>query len=164
MLKSVVAFRVSDGERNVFLSYLGVSAVGAFLAFFAGLTLEGAATLATFPDLYDIWLALSGAIGAASALSMGRRFLGRSDLLGAVQVLLVFPMITLIAALIAGSLALPIYGTMFGPLALVTTLISNPFLAGVWITAIFGAHAAYAIYREEREVFFTTSRTDRIAG
>ena len=162
MFASLAAFRVTDGERSVLISYVGVSIVGACLAFSVGLTLDSASALSTYPNLYDAWLAISGAIGAASALYLGRGFLGRSDVAGAIRVFLALPVISLTASLIAGTFALPIYGTMFGPLALFSTFVSNPLLAGVWITSIFGAHAAHAAYQQERDTIFTAIRRDGI--
>jgi hypothetical protein len=148
---SVQFVQFSYGERGVIWSYLGVCLIGALVALSVGLTLNGSSSLTTFPSPYDLWLAFSGALGAGSALYLGRGFLGRSDLWGMICVLVGLPFISFGGALIAGTLALPIYGTMFGPLALISTFIENPFLAAIWATAIFGAHAGQALYQGEQD-------------
>ena len=59
--------------------------------------------------------------------------------------------ISFVGALIGGTLALPFYGTMFGPFTLVVTLLNAPFLAVLWIWTLFSAHLMIKERRIERD-------------
>ena len=59
-------------------------------------------------------------------------------------------------------MALPFYGTMFGPFTLVVSLFSAPILAILWITALFSAHLMIKVRRIERDsILYVTLPTQR---
>jgi len=51
-------------------------------------------------------------------------------------------------------MALPLYGTMFGPFTLFVSLFSAPLLALLWVNVLVGAHFLLAIWRTERDTIF----------
>ena len=148
MLSSFARFPLSNGEQSVVWSYFGLSLVGAWVAFSTGVSLKEATT--ALPTVYDLWLAISGAIGASAALFYCRKYFGQADLFGMAKVVIGIAFVSLGAAFIAGTLALPIYGTMFGPLAMLSTFYAHPILAYVWGTALLGVNAAYAHRNREQ--------------
>lgn len=104
---------------------------------------------------YDVWALLSGAVGASLGLFLGRRWMGRPGVKGACCAMVGALAITFTAALIGGSLALPIYGTMFGPLAVVSTFYEVPIAALLWLSMIYLCHRAFSHYRQERLTLYT---------
>lgn len=59
--------------------------------------------------------------------------------------------ISFVGALFGGTLALPFYGTMFGPFTLVVTLIKAPILALLWTSSLLSAHFMIKVRRDERD-------------
>ncbi|MFQ6548407.1 hypothetical protein AADZ90_010635 [Aestuariibius sp. 2305UL40-4] len=89
---------------------------------------------------YDYWTILSGMIGAVIAYRTAEGHLGLPGVWGAVRAFGAGIWITLAGAVIGGTLVLPGFGTMFGPLSVIVTLIEAPVLLVLWAATIFGAH------------------------
>ncbi|SEW20784.1 hypothetical protein SAMN04488515_1599 [Cognatiyoonia koreensis] len=152
-LKSA-GFGPTPGERSLAIAYLGVAIFGAVISFSVVNRLGGSNAVIRPLGGYDFWVIISGALGAYGGLYLGRVWLGHPGMAGWLKALVAIPVISFIAALIGGTFALPGHGTMFGPLALLTTLIGNPLLALFWSCTILSAHYRFAIWREERETIF----------
>jgi len=114
-------------------AYLVVMLFGAALSVNVVLTLGGIAAWMTPFSSYDYWVIFCGAVGAGVGLYLGRERFGHTGTRGAVQAAVGIVWISFVGALIGGTLALPFYGTMFGPFTLVVTLLNAPFLAVLWI-------------------------------
>lgn len=62
--------------------------------------------------------------------------------------------VTFFAPVLAGTLVLPLYGTMFGPLALWIMFLRQPVLAIAWFGVLVAAHLLMQHYRRERATIF----------
>ncbi len=60
----------------------------------------------------------------------------------------------LLAGVIGGTIALPVFGTMFGPWLLVVTFVQAPVLLLPVTVALWAFHISYQRYRDERETIF----------
>jgi len=148
------AFTLSSGEANLAVAYIGVAIFGAIMSFSVVNRLGGGNEIIRPMTSYDCWIILAGGIGAYSALFLGRTWLGHAGIGGYVRVLIAIPVISFIASIITGTLAFPGHGTMFAPLALVTTVIANPMLGILWGGMIVAAHFRFARWRTERDTIF----------
>jgi len=146
--------KYSDGERGVYLAYAIVSLFGALLSFLVINQLGGSSEILRPLGLYDLWSIASGAVGASIGLYVGRRWLGGTGLSGWLKALVAIPVISFIAALAGGTLALPIYGTMFGPMALAVTFYENVIVFVFWTWTVLIAHILFISYRKERASVF----------
>ena len=89
---------------------------------------------------YQYWTILSGMLGAGIAYRTGEGHLGLPGWKGGIRAVAAGVWITLAGAAIGGTLALPFYGTMFGPLLVIVTMIEVPALFALWCIALLGAH------------------------
>ncbi|MBI1418551.1 MAG: hypothetical protein GC146_15150 [Limimaricola sp.] len=101
--------------------------------------------------LFSLWGAASGAVGGWVALRLSAHRLGHPGLPGTLRALGGIITISFIAALIAGTMILPGYGTMFGPFSLAMTLIGSPIVAVLWLLGLWLSHKLIATWRHEQE-------------
>jgi len=153
-------FSPTPGERGLAFAYVAIALFGTVLSFTVVNRLGGGNDIIRPMGLYDIWVIFSGAIGAFGGLYIGCVWLGHPGLRGWWNALVAIPVISFLAAMIAGTLALPGHGTMFGPLGLFTTMIANPLLAIFWSATIIAAHFRFMSWRKERDsIFWAGSET-----
>ncbi len=150
--------RLTAGESKLVLAYVTVSLFGAVLAFCAVTRLSDGAMIVRAPTQYEVWICLCGAIGAATGLYLARHRLGQPGLAGLWQAVIGMALICFAGSLIAGTLALPLYGTMFGPFTLTVILAGSPVLAALWVTNLFGAHLLMGQWRTERDSIFAAGQ------
>lgn len=136
------------------VAFFGVGLAGAVLAFTIVTRLGGDAALFRAVTAYDLWVIASGVLGAGSALYLGRKWLGNAGPLGHGMAVVGILIVTLISGVCAGTLVLPLYGTMFGPFLIVVTLWAHPGLAVIWLLVLTSSHLLFAIYRRERASIF----------
>lgn len=138
----------SRGERNIAFAYVLLSVLGALIAFVSVIRLRN---IGPFFDigLFEVWVSLAGACGAVLALKASSRFMGQVGVKGFAFALWGAFYLSLVGSLVAGTLVLPVYGTMFGPFTLAVTLIGAPILAAAWVSAVMLAHLTFVAYREE---------------
>jgi hypothetical protein len=141
----------TPAERKMAYAYFIVMLFGAALSVNVVLTLGGVAAWMTPFTTYDYWVFFCGAIGTGAGLYLGRDWFGHAGKRGAMQAAIGIVWISFVGALIGGTLALPFYGTMFGPFTLVVTLINTPFLAVLWICTLFSTHLMIKQRRIERD-------------
>lgn len=144
----------TEGERHATLAYIALGLVGAALSFLIALRIGRSSFMARGPDLYDLWLAVSGMAGACLALRYGAGRFGHPGTQGLRRALQGMVIVTLLAPVLAGTLVLPLYGTMFGPLALAVTFAGSPFVALIWFATLAGVHLLFLTLRLERETIF----------
>ncbi len=147
-------FWLTDGERGVALAYVGLAVFGAGLAHSVVNNLGGQGTILRSLSGYDIWMILSGAVGADLALYFNRNRIGHAGASGLWTAAIGALLITLSATIIAGTLALPGYGTMFGPFAAFVTFWSSPVLLVFWCIMLIATHMLFSNWRKERETLF----------
>lgn len=153
-------FWLTEGERGVLLAYIGVAVFGAGLAHTVVNNLGGNHEILRTLTTYDIWMILSGALGADIALYVSRDKFGQPSGAGLGQALIGMFTVTFIAAVVAGTFALPGYGTMFGPFAAFVTFWASPLLLIFWGMMLLATHWLYARWRSERDTVFAEPEDD----
>lgn len=143
-------FTLTEGERSILLAAISASVFGAVLAFNFVMTLGGQMAMLNMLSAYELWVTMSGAIGALAGLYLSRNWMGHAGWRGLVRACAGIISTSMTRAVVGGTLALPFYGTMFGPFTLVMTLIGAPILAILWISTLACAHFLLATWRSER--------------
>lgn len=139
------------GERRVAMAMAVVALVGAIVASRAQEHLTGTLQV---EGGYHLWVILAGMLGAPAGLAIAVHNHGHRGAAGLARLVWGIVSGSFIAALIGGSLALPIYGTMFGPMLLGLVFAASPWLALLWLGAFVLTHRAMADWRRERESIF----------
>ena len=151
-------FKLSDltqGEKALFASYACAGVAGAWTSYIVTLRLlDRDAVLSSPMGIFELWTFIAGAVGAILAIYLNRRWFGHHGLSGIRFTLVAILNTTFVAAVIGGTLALPIYGTMFGPLAITGTFWASPPILYLWLASLLGANFAYGLYRKERDSVF----------
>jgi hypothetical protein len=142
---------LSKGEARLFLGCLFTALFGAALAFIVVLRLDSGAVFGRSMTAYEYWIVTSGFIGGAAGVYLSRHALGHS---GFAITLRGMVSTTFLAALIAGTLGLPLYGTMFGPFTLVLIFVASPITASLWFCNLFAVHVLVREWQRERNSIF----------
>lgn len=150
-MRPLQVFDLSAGERRLALAYMAVGGFGAILAMTVLQRLE-AGPVSLNPG--TVWMLLSGAIGAMTALHLRRDHLGRAGLPGLGRAVISGLWITVVGGLIAGTLALPVYGTMFGTWLLLVVLAQTPIMTLLWAMMLGACHMMLGRWRAERDSVF----------
>jgi hypothetical protein len=144
----------SHGEYRLALAVLALFLFGAGLGLITALRLGHGGIMREGLGLYDIWLVLSGGLGAAGALFLLRDRFGHEGTAGLMRALGGIAGVSFLAPLIAGTLSLPLYGTMFGPFTFAVILAGMPVFAVVWFFMLALTHLMLRSLRDERESIF----------
>lgn len=151
-----IRLKLSHGERRRALAYGIVGLFGLALGFIAMIRL-GAGQIFLEPlSLHDKWMTASGGIGAMFAMYFCQDRLGKKGLMGWRQALVAFVWISFAGALFAGTLSLPLYGTMFGPFTLMVMFASAPLVGLLWLLNLMAAHMLMQTWQDERDSIFAT--------
>ncbi|MEM1375054.1 MAG: hypothetical protein AAGF78_11810 [Pseudomonadota bacterium] len=132
---------------------VGVAACGSLLASEALMGLKGLEYLVG-PTAGDWILAMCAAAGALIGTLLMRARFGERGLRGALNAVFAGFVATFLMGIVAGTLVLPIFGTMFGPWLILTTAMTKPWLLLPWSLSLFGMHLAAMEYRDERDSVF----------
>jgi hypothetical protein len=152
--------RLSDGEQGLVLAYFGVAFFGAVIAYSWVSQLGGGAPVLRTLSLYETWIVVSGSLGACFGVFVGQEWLGQHGLRGIGSALIGMLMVSFVGAVSAGTMALPLYGTMFGPLMVLMIFIGSPLLAGFWCVVLVAAHLLIRAWRKERDSIFAGTTKD----
>ena len=150
----------TEGERRQALAYLVVAFFGGGLGFMAVSSLDSGSLLERPLSWYELWIVLASAIGAVAGLRLNAKWIGVPGYNGIARAVPGTLFVTIIGSVIAGTLALPLYGTMFGPFILMTTMVRNPILATLWIWCLFASHFLLTERHHERNSVFNRLRPD----
>ncbi|MFT5630418.1 MAG: hypothetical protein ACI82I_001529 [Gammaproteobacteria bacterium] len=151
---------LTEGEQSILLAYFGVAFLGAVLALNVVTSLGGYDTV-FHPFLsYHWWMMISGGFGGCAGLYLGRNWMGLPGLRGVTFAILGAVWISFLGGLVGGTLALPLYGTMFGPFTLFVTLFSTPLLVTFWVCTLMAAHYFLMVWRDEQETIFDAVLSD----
>lgn len=142
---------MSKGERSLLWSHLTVGFFGLGFGLIILLRINPDAIFSVGPSLYEYWLLASGVLGANLALRLAQHRLGRPGFLDAVKGI---ALVTFVAPILAGTLALPGYGTMFGPFTLGLIFWAAPITAALWFTSLTGVHLMMRQWHSERDSIF----------
>ena len=143
-------FQLTRGEKAYIVAYAIVISVAAGLTVYVLAGLENAAPQPGGAPLYSIWTVIAGIVGGALSLYAARGWLGGLGGFGFARALIGATAAALIAAIIAGSLIMPVYGTFFAPVMLATEFAANPLLAIGWYAAMLVAHFLMTVLTRER--------------
>jgi uncharacterized membrane protein YeaQ/YmgE (transglycosylase-associated protein family) len=146
--------KMSSGEGRVLLSVLVVAIFGAAVCLFVVTQLGGGTEILRPLSNYDIWAIIAGGIGAACGLYLGRDWFGHENWQGWVKMAIGTVIVTFMASVVGGTFALPLYGTMFGPLSVAMTLFGSPLLLIIWVATLVIAHLQTRKWRIERDSIF----------
>lgn len=141
----------TPGVQSLALAYVVVMGFGIIFALIVILRLDPAAFFSRAISLYEYWIVIAGALGAAAALRFALPWFGTSSLwltAGGIG------LVTFVAPIVAGTLALPIYGTMFGPMTLALILVASPVTALLWIATLLGVDRLVRKWNAERDSIF----------
>ncbi|KJZ20505.1 hypothetical protein TW80_06890 [Loktanella sp. S4079] len=125
------------------MGYAAVSATSSGIAMFIMSGVHGGQFQSVYPAGYEIWVALAGAISGALALYLTRGWLGLFGKIGLARAVFGACAMALIAALIAGTLIMPVYGTFFAPILVVAAVGLKPWLGVAWMAVVLMAHAMF---------------------
>jgi hypothetical protein len=145
---------MTDGERCLGLAYVIVALFGAGMAFVTVTRMGQGAILSRPMTGYETWIVVTGAVGGLAGLYLGSGLMGGTGLVGHLRGALGTLSVSFLGALIAGTLSLPFYGTMFGPFTLAVSLAGAPILAGLWFSNLMAAHLLIGAWRIERDTIF----------
>ena len=150
---------LSEGERSLVTALLATALFGAGVALAMVMRFDNAALIGRRLSPYELWIVLSGASGAASALYLMRSRIGQAHQDNPLRATLRFVSTTVLTsalgAVIGGTMALPLYGTMFGPFTLIVVLAGSPMLSLLWCANQFAAHRLLRVWHSERDSIFT---------
>ena len=162
MSRVVRILSLSEGERSLLAAFVAVALFGAGLAFVVVTRLNGIDILLHPISLYDCWLIVSGAAGGILGLRLSLPYLGQAGPRGVVLAAVSVPYSVVIGAVVAGTFALPGFGTMFGPFAALMAFLDNPLLFAFWTVSIGAAHVLIMVWRRERDSLFALPPDDGI--
>ncbi|MEM9349856.1 MAG: hypothetical protein AAGA47_06315 [Pseudomonadota bacterium] len=101
------------------------------------------------------WLCtLCAAIGGVTAPILVRDWFGHAGVCGIIYALVGGLMATMLLGVFAGTLILPVFGTMFGPLLVLTASIAKPWFLLPWVISLKGLHSAMVEYRAEQDTIY----------
>ena len=143
--------QLTSGERALLWAYLAVGMFGVAFGLIVVLRLDPSAFFSRGMTLYEYWILVSGALGVCLALRICRERFGMK---GVMEAAIGMGLITIIGPIIVGTLALPIYGTMFGPMTLAIIFWVAPVTAVLWFISLTGVHFLVRKWREERDSIF----------
>ncbi len=141
---------LTRGEKSLAVAFGAIVAISAGITILIMSGVEGANAIPPEPTWYDTWVIFAGALSGGLALYLARGWMGVQGAIGYARAAIGSVAVALGAAVIAGTLILPLYGTIFGPIMLVTQFIELPLLAVAWFSVALAAHAMIARWREER--------------
>ncbi|RYG91751.1 hypothetical protein EU803_04615 [Loktanella sp. IMCC34160] len=145
----------TDGDKCRWLAYALIAAFGAGISLVAVARIGHGAGLSHAMSAYEQWIVVAGAIGAATGLFVARDRFGLPGMQGALRAARGGVIATITGPVVAGTLALPLYGTMFGPFTFVVMLAGAPILAVLWVLNLSAIHVLFRAWRKERDSIFT---------
>lgn len=141
---------LTKGERAFVLAYAAIIAMTAGITMMVMSGLEGPGAMPQEPTLYVFWIIFAGALSGGVGLYLARGWMGKLGAMGVARAFVGSVAVALIAAVVAGTLVYPLYGTFYAPVLLITAFITKPWLAVAWFAVTIGAHYLMIVLSEER--------------
>jgi hypothetical protein len=139
----------TSGEKRLLAAALAVGLAGGVISFAIVTQMGDNKALLRSLTGADLWFVAAGVLGSLCALYIGRDWFGHRGLRGTLKAVAGILSISFMGTIIGGTLALPFYGTMFGPMMFGVTLAAYPVLALIWLNALVAAHLLFMIWRRE---------------
>ena len=148
----------TEGQRARLMAFLITGLFGMIMGYLAVLRFDDGAQLAQGLNWYETWIVIAAGVGGVSALWMAGDRVGQHGPWATPRVVAGMIWVSLVGAIIAGTLALPVYGTMFAPFTLLVTLLTSPLVVLFWTACMAAVHLCMVTYRCERDSVFTPKR------
>jgi len=148
----------TEGQRARLIAFFLVALFGMIMGYLAVLRFNDGTALAGGLNWYETWIVVAAGLGGVSALWLAGDRVGQHGPRTTPRVLAGLIWVSLVGAIIAGTLALPVYGTMFAPFTLVVTLMTSPLVVLFWTACMGAVHMCMVTYRSERDSVFTPNR------
>ena len=103
---------------------------------------------------YRLWILFAACMGAYVAMRSASDLFGQSGLKGALRAICGGAWFTAVFGVVAGSIALPFFGTMFGPFAAVMLIAGSPWVLAIWLTGLGLIHLMVKCWRTEQDRLF----------
>ncbi len=141
---------LTKAERSFAMACAAIIAMAAGLAVLVMSGVEGEAAISPGSSAYVYWITFSGAASAGIALFAARGWLGQTGAMGLARAIVGSTAVALLAAIIAGTLIAPVYGTFYAPVLVATEFVARPWLVVAWYGILLGAHYMMIALHEER--------------
>lgn len=155
------AVSLSDGEQRLGIAYVALGFFGAVLALAVQSRLGDSVGGPPVLDLRTVWMCFAGALGTGYGFHICRTRIGVPGLTGGLYALAQGIWVTMVSAVIAGTITLPVFGTMFAPWLLFTTFLEVPILLAMWACVFTAAHLLAARWQAERNSIFVPIQSAR---
>lgn len=146
----VKAIHLTRGEKSLAMAYAAVVAMSAGMTILVMSGVEGENAIPPEPTWYDNWVIVAGALSGGIALYLARNWMGVLGAIGFARAIVGSIVVAFVAAVVAGTLILPVYGTVFGPFLLISEFVATPWLAVLWFAVALAAHFLISKWTEER--------------
>lgn len=139
---------VDCNMKSLVVAYGVTMAVAAGLSYLITDMMLQPGTINSETSMYNVWVVVAGGLSAGTALHLGRAWFGGRGVLGCARLVLGMVMVTIVAAVIAGTLIAPLFGGLAAPVVLLTTFVAMPWLAVSWFVLMMGVHVLIGVWRD----------------
>lgn len=139
---------VDSNMKSLVIAYGVTMAVAAGLTFMITNVLLQAGTVNSAASMYNVWVIAAGGLSAGLALHLGRAWFGGRGVMGFARLVLGMVMVTIVTAVISGTLIAPLFGGLAAPIVLLTIFVANPWLAVSWFGLLLGVHVLIGMWRD----------------
>ncbi|MFU8822777.1 hypothetical protein [Yoonia sp.] len=132
---------ISAREHKVVLAtYACFSAISAAVGFYVLYTSSYWPQGGVPAGLYGFWVVLSVVLAGPLALRLARGWIGLPGSLGWLRAFVGACVSLVVASVVGGTLILPVYGTIYAPLMVLTAVLAQPLVGLIWFAGVFAAH------------------------
>ncbi len=153
--------RFTYGQRRAFGGYVVSALMGGILGVFMALKLATDKGFDNALSVGQLWLILASAAGAVLGLYFVRNLFGRAGAIGFLWASLGGLALIFVGGIAGGTIALPGFGTMFGVLLLVSTIVEAPLTVLVIWGAVMIIHLQFRDYVKERNSILNWNKNRR---
>lgn len=143
----------SPAERLILGALVGCACAGGLLGYVALGGLQGMVEIVG-PEIGGMMSVGASFFGGLGSAILVRDRLGREGTRGVLSAIAGGVLATALLGIIAGTIVLPIFGTMFGPWLVLMTAATKPWYVLPWIASLYGMHKARRSYLAEQETLF----------
>lgn len=144
-------YKPTEGELCLGLAFGVIAFLGAGVGYETLSYLAHDHSTAFVPTAYEAWVIFGAVIGATGALYSLRGQFGHRGGAGALTAIKGALGVTFLGSLIGGTLAMPVFGTMFGPFAFMMLFVTKPAVGLMWAGSLLAAHILMRGWRIERD-------------
>ena len=143
-------FYLTKGEQSYAWGCAVIAALTATVTVLIMMGLDAPYKLQFDATNYTYWVIFAGALSGAVALYIARGWMGAMGPFGFARALVGSVTIAFVASVVAGTLTVPVGGTIYAPLAMVSAFLAKPWIAVLWFAGTLGAHYLMTALQHER--------------